>query len=173
MTFGKARQIGLTREFETSPIEVTKRDVITTGVSFATVFNYSQNYIESTLIPNLKALLDQMLITANRGEIDGFVNNSDSPVYLTPYSRGDENFGKPNFEGADLAFAIMNGQSTTSGPNYWMIPPKNANPSECFADSVNWIINQIECWKQTIANNEKDKVDAYYNQNKECFIRNV
>ena len=172
-TFGKARQISLTRESASAPVEITKKDVITTGLEFATAFNYTQNYIENVLIPNLEAMLDQKLVTLSNGEIDAFTNNTSEPIYLTPYSPGDENYGKPNFEGIDLVNAILNGESTSNGPNYWMIPPKNADPDECYADEVNWIFNQIECWKKTIANNEKDKVEAYYEKNKECFIRNV
>ena len=170
VTFGKARQIGLTRENASSPVELTKKEVVSTGLNFATSFSYSQHYIENILIPNLQMMLNQKLITMPESEIGGFVNNTNLPVYLTPHKPGDTGYGKRNLEGAALENAIKNGQSITSGPNYWMVPPASRN--ESYTDSVNWLITQIEGWQKTIAQNEKDKVEAFYNKNKDCFINN-
>ncbi|MCF0183149.1 MAG: hypothetical protein HUK01_02285, partial [Bacteroidaceae bacterium] len=171
VTFGKARQVGLTRESETAPIELTKKDVISTGLSFGTVFNYTQFYIETVLIPNLEALLEQTLITYD-GDIESYTNNTDKPVYLTHWKPGDENYGKKNYDITEMALAQIFGKSTISGPNYWMIKPSNAKPDDCFQDEVNWLIEQIANWKQTIANNEKDKVMAYNNKDS-YFDKNI
>ncbi|MCF0159020.1 MAG: hypothetical protein HUJ83_10980, partial [Veillonella sp.] len=171
ITFGRARQISLTREGTMADPEITKQDVTTVGTNFGTIFNYTQNYIENVLIPNYQAMLEEKLITIDEREIEKFINHTDYPVYLTPHKPGDENFGKANYEGDEYKKAIQDKLPLSSGPNYWMKEPYLSQ--ESYTDSVAWIINQIEAWENAIAANERDKVEAFYKQNQKHFIENV
>lgn len=45
-----------------------------------------------------------------------------------------------------------------------MIAPSNSN--QCYSDSVEWCNSQIQIWENTLATNEKEKVLAYENRDK-------
>ena len=58
-------------------------DVIATGISFGTVFHYTQHYIENELLPNLEMLRDNLLKTVTQSVMDSYdMTGKTAPVYL-------------------------------------------------------------------------------------------
>ncbi len=152
--FGMARNVGITRK-NISDVELTMKDVLTTGLSFGTEFAYTQNYIENVLIPNLEKLRDGMLVTVN--QIEGFKNSGKHPVYITLSKPGDVAYGASNHD-KNIFGPEATPYPSTEGPSYKMVVPEGSK--EDFADSLEWCNTQIRNWKMHLANNEMQKVRA-------------
>lgn len=141
--FGKARNVNFHRtEGNGNAVELKLNDVISTGLSFGTIFHYTQHYIENELLPNFELMRNGMLRTvASADDISSFVNTGKHPVYLTTLSPDDADYGAKS--------------------TYTMIAPQDGAE---FQDSVLWCNNQIETWKNYLAFNERQKVSAYENR---------
>lgn len=63
--FGNARSVDI-RPDGKGGFGVTRENVISTGMEFGTGFNYSQNYVENTLLPNLESVRNSLLQTPQR-----------------------------------------------------------------------------------------------------------
>ncbi len=140
--FGDARNVTLEKDItkkDTIVYAVVLKNIITTGSKFGTAFNYSQNYIENILIPNLYITRNGLLTTVGtQGAIDNYVNNGDKEVYYTLLTADDKNFGKKG--------------------TYTMIEPKNGD--KIYQDMVLWHNEQVKLWEAELALNEKMKVKA-------------
>ena len=90
--FGKARNLCFQRVGgqESTEVELGVKDIVSTGMKFGTMFNYSLSYIEETLLKNIKEMRDGLLITCTEGEISSYENTGNEPVYLTTLSKEDE-----------------------------------------------------------------------------------
>ena len=160
--FGKCRNIDFHRVGATDEVELALDDVIATGISFGTVFHYTQHYIENELLPNLEMLRDNLLKTVTQSVMDSYdMTGKTAPVYLTTLSPGDIRYGSNNHDKGVWG----NNASTipSEGPSYKMIVP---DPNECYQDSVLWCNTQIQAWKDYLAFNEQEKVEAFENRNK-------
>ena len=137
--FGKARNLGFVRDGDGVKLDLD--DVITTGVEFGTYFTYTQKYIKETLLPNLVAIRNRLLIHKdNEDDITSFVNTTNKSVYLTLLNPDDENYGKPH--------------------TYTQIVPEDG--TGYFEDSVQWVNNQIDIWIDNLKFNEEEKVKAFH-----------
>ena len=141
--FGKARMLNFKRKAADSPeVELGLSDIMTTGLSFGTQFNYSQDYIENTLLPNWKDMRAKFLQHVDDAStIGSYVNTTNKPVYLTTFTEDDENFGE-------------NG-------TYTMIDPASKPEGKIYTDSVAWVNDQIKNWVNYLAFNEREKVMAF------------
>ena len=142
--FGKARMLNFQRDGSSNDVKLGLSNIMTTGLRYGTIFNYSLTYIEETLFPNLETMRNNFLTTVESSAfIANYVNNGKVPVYLTTLSKDDENYGK-------------NG-------TYTFLPPANmTEPFYC--DSVRWVNNQLDNWTKYLELNEKEKVLAYENR---------
>ena len=154
--FGMARNVGLTRIGKTQEVDLTLNDIVTTGLSFATEFAYTQNYIENVLIPNLYKLRNQKLRTVN--SVEGYENKENHPVYITTLEADDPKFGSSNHD-KDVWGSQATPAPISNGPSYKMVVPKGSN--ESYSDSVEWCNTQIRNWEKHLYNNEMQKVEAY------------
>lgn len=137
--FGDARNVSLKKNTETGLYAVGLENIITTGSKFGTAFNYTQNYIENVLVPNLYKTRNGLLTTVEtQGAIDNYVNNGEEQVYYTLLTADDKNFG-------------------TAG-TYTMIVPKDGD--KLYQDMVLWHNEQVSLWEGELALNEKMKVKA-------------
>ncbi|UZR97237.1 LamG-like jellyroll fold domain-containing protein [Chondrinema litorale] len=119
-----------------------------------TTFVYDQNHIENYLIPNLKALRDNLLTGNSK-----YVNK----VNATNYSGKDEDWiaehlGTDNDDIVWGTLAVSNDLSPT-GPDGIYYP--NTGPSYTFTptrkgeiDSLRWFNQQLKMWTNTLADNE-------------------
>ena len=161
---GQSRNIvyGLTDNIEILPDTITGSEVKTTGNvfqnytiskrtgmfadpnGFATFFIYSQYHIESEMIPSLALLRNQILensldYTSNIPSTHvNYGSNNDDPIW------------------ADLAKSedfIKTEAVDYTGPSY------NFTGSPTI-DSVRWYNQQIRLWKEALARNEREKLEA-------------
>ena len=153
--FGKARDVNFRRVGTGDNVELGLKDVMTTGLSFTTAFNYTANYIENVLIPNLRSIRNGLLQTVSN--IPGYKNTTGRPVYLTTLSPDDPKFGSDNYDKSVWGSVATSGP-TPVGPSYTMVAP---NEQDVFADSVAWCNTQIANWERYLAQNEQEKVRAY------------
>ena len=137
---------------------IDEQDGITVGQRYSTAFVYPQAYILNVLIPNWQKIIDARLAegyidadhtnAANCPRVEGEVR------YYTKYKPGDPQYGKGN---ADLSYWKASDILAADGcPSYRMING-TGNKAE---DEVQNAINQIKIWRERIADNEREKVDA-------------
>ena len=155
--FGNARSIGLQRNVEDGTFSIARTDVITTGTEFSTGFKYTQYYVENVLIPNLYLTRNSLLQQVS--SVEGIVNNSEEPIYVTTLSPEDERFGSDNFDEEVWGNKAV-GKDKLIGPSYTMILPATLDPNVVYEDKVRWHNSQISKWIQTLADNEEAKVKA-------------
>ena len=169
--FGKARNVDFHRiNAGSNEVELRVDDVIATGLSFGTLFSYTQKYIEEELIPHLKDLRNSLLKDATPSEISSATNDGTKPVYLTTISRTDERFGSNNSDKSAWG-ALATAGMCSAGPSYTMVVPTSASADDIFQDDVMYYNTQIETWEQYLALNEKEKVEAYENRNDKDVVK--
>ena len=160
--FGNSRNLGFHRvDSIGNDVQLSVEDAITTGMSFSTMFNYTQSYIENMLIPNLKTLRNSMLQTTTQDRIDSYVNNGTLPVYLTTLLPNDPGFGQNNIDQHDKNGNVV---PSSKGSSYTMFIPEQHAADQAFQDSILWCNSQIEIWENYLALNEREKVSAYKNR---------
>ncbi len=153
--FGKARNVGFHRVGATESVELDLQDVVTTGLSYGTMFNYTAYYIKNTLIPNLKALRNNLLTTVK--DVKGFENKTDHAMYITTLTPDDKEYGSSNHDKTVWGSAATQNVSC-EGPSYTMVVPDD---TKSYEDSVQWCNTQIQNWEKQLEQNEKAKVMAY------------
>lgn len=166
LVYGLARDVNFRRDsVAKDSFALGLKDIYTTGLDFKTSFNYTVNYIENTLLPNLEAIRNRLLETVTT--IEGHPRpEGKKPIYLTILSPGDTGFGSYNHDSKIWDNAAKRG---TDGPSYWMITPEGIDDP---TDSVAWCNNQIEIWKGWLAKNELEKVEAHNNYAK-TLLQNI
>ena len=161
LIYGLARNVNFRRQGTSDKAALELKDVVTTGLNFKTMFNYTENYVENVLLPNLRAMRNSLLQTV--ASTQGFSNTTGHTVYLTTLAADDPRFGSSNHDKKAWGSKATKHVSI-SGPSYTMIAPSNNN--QCYSDSVEWCNSQIQIWENTLAANEKEKVLAYENHEK-------
>ena len=136
IVFGNARTVGFKKNATSGEIELQKYDNYVTGQEFETHFNYTQNYIENVLIPNLIALRNDIL---NKGRDDQGL------IYNTTLTEDDEDYG-------------------TLG-TYTVTKPEAAD-KPFYTDMVKYYNEQIANWEYQMARNEEAKVSAINDRRK-------
>ncbi|MBO6217476.1 MAG: hypothetical protein J6N73_07490 [Prevotella sp.] len=158
LIFSKGRILGLFKQDDGS-FKLSEKEGITVSESFDTQFAYPQAYILNTLIPNWEAIIKEKLveghINADHWDSNNTPKVAGKVIYYTKYSPGDEQFGKAN---GDDYWDKDQWRDTNGFPSYRMVDGTDANDSE---DEVEYAINQIKLWRARIADNEKDKIDAF------------
>lgn len=155
MIFGMARDVNFRRKGTSNEVELALKDIMSTGLKFTTAFNYTANYIENVLIPNLRSIRNGLLQTVDN--ISGYQNTTGHPVYLSTLSPDDSKFGSDNYDKSVWGSKATSGPMP-EGPSYTMVTP---NEQDVFVDSVAWCNNQIANWEKYLAQNEQEKVRAY------------
>lgn len=169
--FGKARNVDFHRKQDGSGAELFVDDIIATGLSFGTLFSYTQKYIEDELIPNLKKVRDSYLTVTTESDKNNRVNSGSKPVYLTTVPKTDtEKFGTNNNDKGVWGSAASATMSS-DGPSYRMVIPSNAPVDEIFQDDVMYYNTQIATWEQYLELNEKEKVEANENKNDKDIVK--
>lgn len=159
LIFSKGRILGLFKQDDGS-FALGEKDGITISESFGTKFAYPQAYILNTLIPNWEAIIRSKLeeghINADHWNLDNLPKVPGKVIYYTKYSPGDEQFGKAN---GDTDYWSNQQLAATDGyPSYRMVDGTEAQDAN---DEVEYAINQIKLWRERIADNEQDKIDAF------------
>lgn len=165
LIYGLARDINFRRQGTSDKATLELKDVVTTGLNFKTMFNYTENYVENVLLPNLRSMRNSLLQTV--ASTQGFSNTTGHTVYLTTLAADDPRFGSSNND-KKVWGSKATKYVSSDGPSYTMVVPDD---NHCYSDSVEWCNNQIRIWENTLAANEKEKVLAYENREK-CIDQN-
>lgn len=160
LIYGLARDINFRRQGTSDKATLELKDIITTGLNFKTMFNYTENYVENVLLPNLRSMRNSLLQTV--ASTQGFSNTTGHTVYLTTLAADDPRFGSSNND-KKVWGSKATKYVSSDGPSYTMVVPDD---NHCYSDSVEWCNNQIRIWENTLAANEKEKVLAYENREK-------
>ena len=161
--FGAARTIGF-KEESTDNYVLDLDMGITRGVEYGTYFNYAQNYIENTLLPNLEGLRDGLLIYHENPQSVAPVPGK--IIFVTNLKPGDYGYGSSNDDEKVWGKRAARYDAQT-GPSYTMIIPRDAqgNATVEGVDSIKLYNNNIKGWHTTLAANEEAKVRAKSNRN--------
>lgn len=166
LIYGVANEVGLSRSSDGAPVVLGLQKVMTTGLTFDTEFAYSANYIENILLPNLYALRDSLLDTVDN--MNTYLNRSEGTVYVTELTPDDPRYGTDNDDWDAWGDAATIGPSS-SGPSYRMIRGTAVGEDEMENDMVMFYNNAIKNWEMHLAENERQKVDAY--ENRDEFLK--
>ena len=167
--FGKADEVGLVRVAGGNTAELTKKEVTTTGLTYGTEFQHTVSHIENYLLPNLELLRNNLLTTVP--DVNSYTNNKNHVVYVTSLTPDDPAFGSDN-DDADVWGNEATKSPSSVGKSYRMVLPKSVPNDAIFVDSVMFYNNSIKNWILHLANNEKQKVDAYEKQ-KDYLVNNL
>ena len=157
LQFGKGKRLGIFQEVD-GTYKIDTKDAITIGESFGTTFVYPQQYIEDYLIPNWQAMIDAKLqhVDGNHWDENVAKRVPGKVMYYTKYKPGDKDYAVSN---GDRRWSLDELKATDNSPSYKMVN----GTGEDAVDSVAYFINQISMWKQTMAHNEEDKLNAFNN----------
>ncbi|MDL2222209.1 LamG domain-containing protein, partial [Parabacteroides sp. OttesenSCG-928-N08] len=130
---------------------IVKTSAMAFGTTFDTRFALAESEIVDGMIPQWEASLELMLKEPSFTIPEDF----DTPIYRSVIPKNDPNFGKLN---SDPLF----GDKATAGydnpPSYEIIFPENYDIASFTVDSIMWMVNQIQGWKETLKRNEEEKV---------------
>ena len=170
LLFGKAREVNFLRD-ENDNVSLDVEEIVSVGSQFSTKFSYTGYYIESYLIPNLIQIRNSKLITVTPEQYANYKNTTNELVYITTLSPDDEKFGSDNNDKdiwGDQATAV----DAIKGPSYKIVLPERFENGEQFdneigkeykadQDEIRWANMQISNWTKYLAQNEKEKVEAW------------
>ena len=184
LIFGKARVVGFAKNTD-GDVELGVEDILATGTSFGTYFAYTAYYIQSYLLPNLEALRNDLLISVSEEEYNNYENKSDGLKFITKLTPEDENYGLSNIDEAWGKEATVGNEIKENGvvvalegPSYKILYPKrllkeqDAKISDIIKvdqDSVYFYNLQISNWTKHLANNEKEKIEAWEKRDEKLF----
>ena len=161
LLFSKGRMLGIYKQSDDT-YKLDVKDGVTVGQEFDTEFVFPQAYIENTLIPNweaiIKSKLEEGYINADHWDKNKAVAVPGKVVYYTKYKPGDPEFGRAN---SDKAWTKEQLAATHGYPSYMAV---NGTDDPNVQDEVEDAINQIKVWRDRIADNEADKLDAFNNE---------
>ena len=176
LLFGKAREVGFHRT--NGEINLGVKEVFTIGSKFSTQFNYTGYYIESYLLPNLEAMRNNLLIPVTPEEYNNFENTTNQLKFITMLSPEDPNFGTNNSDKVWGDRAVKDDE--LEGPSYKIVLPQRLIDEKVHDkwetvradhDSIFFYNLQIKNWKNQLAANEKEKVEAWENRS-ERLLKN-
>jgi hypothetical protein len=157
------------------------------GATFATRFYYTETEIENIMIPKWRAAKENVFIfNPSPAQIDPAIITE--PVYVSKLAKDHPDFAKPNNHPDFGSGTTTSDENSISGTSYTIYFPTGfltkwkigmsisnaisriANPLADpeileFTDTVSYYHNKIESWERLLADNEKAKVDATYDNN--------
>ena len=160
---GAAEKIGLFKQ-EDGSWAIGHDEVIAMDEKFDTHFSYSQVYIETILFDNVKRTRNSMLEHVN--SMDEILDNPPRPTYYTFLPKEDPRFGSSNDDEEVWGSQAQSDATAAVQPSYYARYPEGY--AGC--DSVKWCNEIIRLWKDALAENEKDKLEAF--ENSKMFVGN-
>lgn len=161
--FGDARKVMLGVSAQGEPTGVSVEDIVTVSEGFVTSFNYTQHYVENTLIPNFIKMRDTILLPKGTEASYNFATLIE-PVYISNLDVTDPNYATSNSDtivwgkDADQEHEIIKHGTYEQykGDSYDIYFPANY----VLSDTILWYNQQIEKWQETLRTNEEAKVKA-------------
>ena len=142
---------------------VIKREGISLGETFGTLFAYPQQHIEKVLIPNLVKIRNSLLLppTTLANDAQALANSSKIQVYVSKLTADNKNFGASNND--VIAFGpTAKSDLYYDGKSYKIFYPETAG----YRTDTILVLNQyVQKWIQRMADNEKAKLNSTLLQN--------
>ncbi|MGM9847296.1 MAG: LamG-like jellyroll fold domain-containing protein [Muribaculaceae bacterium] len=133
---------------------IAKSTDIGMSENYSTLFAYTQLHIENTLIPQLIATRNSLLLpnTESDSYYKSLANSKKDNVYVSKLAVDDINYGKSNND------SIFGSKATDAfdGPSYKIYTPDNINKS----DTIVFLNQSVTNWEKHLYNNEKQKALA-------------
>ena len=178
MIFGKAREVGFTKDINSNEFELGVQDIISVGSTFGTYFAYTGYYIQNYLLPNLETLRNSLLISMNEADYNSYKNESDQLKFITKLTPEDENYGSSNTDEEVWGELATTGEKIVEGgvivglegPSYKIVYPDRLKQEVTTVtgetynvdqDSIYFYNLQMSNWTKHLAENEKEKVKAW------------
>ncbi len=149
---GAADKVGLFQQPDGS-WAMGLNEVVCVGENFKTHFEYSQKYIETTLFDNIKRTRNTKLTEVQ--SISEIPENPPVPTYYTLLRSDDPRYGSSNND--TITWGVGVAKPGFDGPSYYFRFPEGYQGG----DSVQWCNEIIDKWKETLAKNEEDKLQAF------------
>lgn len=168
LTFGEARAVCFNMTPD-SAYYIDLMETVTMGEEFTTSFQYTQTYIETNVIPNLKKLRNAKLLPKGSPE----TNNTNSYIYISKLEETDPKYGSSNYDkvvwgNSAVDWDTDNLEKSYDGPSYKIIPPTSASLNQKNEiDTIQFYNNYIDGWIYELRQNDSIKVAAI---NKEGYI---
>jgi hypothetical protein len=145
------------------PYLVVKREGISLGEQFGTLFAFPQQHLEKILIPNLKNIRNSILLppATQPADAQALANSAKRPVYVSKIAASDTaRFGRSN---RDPFFGdVAKSSPTGDGPSYKIYFPE----SSLYRTDTIMVLNQyVANWQKRMADNEKAKLESELIQN--------
>ena len=156
LIFGKMRKVQPYLD-DNGQWSIDMKEITSMGQKFSTNFFYTAQQIENSILPSYENMIAEIL--QPMGTIVS--PNPAQPVYVSKLPADDVNFGRSNIDQHVFGNKAENKWSETNhtleGPSYIAYFPANM---EVISDTITWLNSQINSWKQTLANNEKVKLET-------------
>ena len=162
MTFGEARAVDFIMNADSSSCTLGLKETMTMGEEFTTSFQYTQSYIETNVIPNLKKLRNAKLLPQGTPE----TNNTNGFIYISKLEEtnplyGSSNYDKNIWRENAVVWNSNDLNKSYDGPSYKIIPPKNSTLNQKNEiDSIQFYNNDIDGWIYELRRNDSIKVAA-------------
>lgn len=166
LTFGEARAVGFNMKAD-STYDIDLMETVTMGEEFTTSFQYTQNYIETNVIPNLKKLRNAKLLPKGSPE----TNSTNSFIYISKLDETDPKYGSSNYDKQiwgdnAIVWDSENLEKSYNGPSYIIIPPTSSSLNQKDEiDSIQFYNNYIDGWIYELRQNDSIKVAAINKEN--------
>lgn len=134
--------------------------------NYETLFAYPQIHIEQTLIPNLENIRNSILHAPNEltpTQAQALANQTKEQVYVSKLPRNHEHFGKSNIDPVFLNESSI--MEFIEGASYKIYLPEPMQNDKSVNDTILILNQSIDNWKERMAENEEDKVNATLLQN--------
>lgn len=156
--FGESRDVGFHHDKNTNEIVLNMEECTTVGEEFTTGFNYTQYYIETTLIPNTIKLRNDLLLPKGTTVVpeDGMV------YYVSNLETTHKNYGTSNTDTEVWGSDAKTEEKTydkyycLEGPSYSIYYEKTTS----FQDQINYYNQSIRNWKNILRENERLKIES-------------
>lgn len=161
--FGESREVGFHHDKNTNEIVLNMEECTILGEEFTTGFNYTQNYIKSTLIPNTIKLRNDLLlpkgttVEPKKGEV----------YYVSNLETTHKNYGTSNKDtdvwgkDVDIKKQTYGDYYCEEGPSYSIYYEKTASAQ----DQINYYNQSIRNWENILEENERLKIEASKSRN--------
>jgi hypothetical protein len=135
--------------------------------SFNTLFAYPQVHIETKLIPQLEGIRNGILnstMGSTPEQLQAAANTQGKAFYYSYLPETSPDFGKSNDDATISDKSHGTPDDLFDGPSYRIISPTNKS-NLTVSDTIAYLNQSINAWKQRMADNEKAKAKAELLQN--------
>jgi hypothetical protein len=151
ISYGTEREVGFVKNDDGEYV-LGLDEIMSCSKGYNTTFIYTQYDIENKVIPKWIALRDELLLPMGTQVVD-----TTKTTFVSKLPKDHPHYGTSNND-STVWGKQATGIESLDGPSYTIYPARQAN--FVYVDSVAWCNNQVANWKHTMANNERQKVDA-------------